>query len=235
MPSRDKLSKIATTAALYRHVAHSHFHLAGIAALLLVVATFVLAYFTYRLAHATKEVVDQNKSLLEKEDRHHMDNLRPYCVLEVIDYDVHAWESWLFAAKDIIPLKSMQFCVMLNCRITNKGLGAAFNIRIGADGGAEPCEAQHILGCLEAGGHFSISQPGYKTKEMVPLFLSRSQLQGDKKPDIKVYLEYSDMFGRRWRSDHTEVDPGFLRVEFTSLNNQPILVGPAESCRKRYP
>ena len=190
----------------------------AIATFVLAAATLLLAGFTGWMARSTKQVVEQNKHLIVLEDRHHTDNLRPYCVLEVVDLQKRGWESVFFASEDISSGNGQDHFVMLNCRIVNKGLGPAFNIRIGME---TPNEPQHVVGfrhgILGAGESFSIKQSGYQVKEMIPFFTDNmaEPFQRNVKPGVGLYVEYDDMFGKSWRSRHIEMALGFLRMEFT--------------------
>lgn len=194
----------------------------AIATFMLAVATAFLAGFTWWMARSTKRVVEQNKHLIEAEDRHHTDNLRPYCVLEIVDLQKRGWESALFASEYIASGNGPARFVMLNCRIVNKGLGPAFNIRIGME---LANESRYVVGfshdILGAGESFSIKQPSYQVEEMIPFFIDdmAAPFQRNLAPGIGLCIEYDDMFGKSWRSCHTEMALGFLRIKFTEPEN----------------
>lgn len=188
----------------------------AVATIVLAGATLLLAVFTAWMAWGTKRVVEQNKSLAEAEDHHHMENLRPYCVLEIIDVQKRNWGSALFSFEYVGSIENRGHYVMLNCRMVNKGLGPAFDIAIGIKTTDGRRYVGFTLGVLAVGETFSIKQVDDSLAEMIPFFANFPQpIKDTLQPRVHLCLEYKDMFGNMWRSSHIETVPGILLVEFT--------------------
>lgn len=192
----------------------------AIATIVLAGATLLLAAFTAWMAWGTKQVVEQNKTLMKAEDRHHMENLRPCCILEIVDPQKRNWGSALFAAEYVGSIENREQYVMLNCRVVNKGLGPAFGIDIGITTSDERQHVGFTLPVLAAGESFSIKQKGYQVPEMIPFFAeSLPPLAHNLLPGVHMYLEYKDMFHNAWRSSHLEKVPGVLLIDFQLIED----------------
>ncbi len=189
-------------------------NITAVATFVLAAATAFLASFTWWLARSTKQVVEQNKLLIEMEDRHHADNLRPYCVLEIIDLNRYNWGSTLFSAEHVWTGAHGPY-VMLNCRIVNKGLGPALDVCVGIKTVDESKHVGFMLSILAAGDKFSINQPEYEVPEMIPFFVDLPPpFEKNLQPGVGLYIEYKDMFGKLWRSDHSEKIRGIVLITF---------------------
>jgi hypothetical protein len=98
------------------------------------VVTGVLAWATYRMAKDTHEAVVAAKGEANQADRHHRENLRPFCVLEFESSDTRQYPFGDdFAPRppppDGMTLHSMgKKNISIEGRLTNKGLGPAKDI-----------------------------------------------------------------------------------------------------------
>ncbi|MDX5934730.1 hypothetical protein [Acidithiobacillus thiooxidans] len=202
---------------------------------LLGIATTALACFTYRMAKSTEkalkqnaqlvaethELVESNKILVENEERHHQENLRPLCVF-----------SYTGNLHNILRIDRSNNMVIINSDIENKGNGVAKSVKIIFRLGSPRCEGCLQLGPVAAGSKY-VNGIEKQHSEIFPLELSCIEA-GEIVPtdfflqqDWVIYIECEDIFNHKFytiyvKNDNT-ADIKFSNDPLPSLKDDNIL------------
>ena len=209
---------------------------------LLAIATGALAYYTYKMAKSTKKALEQNaqlvaethelvrsnKILVESEERHHQENLMPFCVIEPTEPEIGDIGRKMFA-DDVGRLNQTVdiFIAHLSAKISNKGNGTALNVKIKFYVNCSTTPIITNVGAITSGEYYSL----YKGKRhLVPMkvYIDKKGLWADNltriiNSDWVICLTFEDVFGNQFYSIHKK-DTENIFVEFGK--------GPENYCQK---
>ena len=186
---------------------------------LLAAATFLLAWFTKRTASEAREG-------LEQADRHHRENLRPFCVIEFIDVDNQNPFGRSFYRQFGLDYKSgpADREVRIKGRLVNKGLGPAKDVVVylnwGSSIGGQAYWLTHpvvVCGLIAANEALEIDVP--IPEHRVATTIAGGQrvptqvLEWAARDTYEVVLRYRDIFENSFRTIHARGFPQNLPVE----------------------
>ncbi len=189
---------------------------------LLAVATFGLTWFTWRTAQEAKEG-------LKQADRHHQENLRPFCVIEFWDVNVQNPFGSDFTIRTAIPGPEYRAgddkpYISIRGRLVNKGLGPAKNIVVYLNSGSS-VEGQAywlthpvvVCGLLAGGENIEIDVPIQEHRVATTVAEGRrvptQALEWVARDAYEVILRYRDIFENPFRTVHARGFPQNLAVE----------------------
>ena len=208
---------------IYHWLAAVHWGRVGTWAL--AIGTFSLAFFTWRVSRAAIKTLDQNKllvvethrlvegnnTLIESEERHHKENLRPLCVF------AHTGNLHNILTLD---MRNGRNRVIIDSDIENKGNGVAKAIKIIFRLASPRCEGCLTLGPLASGSkYFNGAEKHYS--ETIPLELSCKNDSNILHTDFllqqqwAIYMEYEDIFNAKFYTIYIKNDSN-ADIEFSS-------------------
>lgn len=197
--------------------------------------SFATAVGTLALAAATYAIIRQGQKLredseLQRKDteRQHQDRLKPICVLTPYDF-VDSWNKRGDLIKAIAPNSDNPGFgrVLVHCSLRNVGTGPAVHLRLkfrflDKDGwSTEPWELSP-LGSGEQYG--SLSAPLVIPVRLGGAF-NQTDFDGLANNLWEIWLEYQDVFGRKFQSIHSKapLDPNLSAATWvkSSTEDQP--------------
>lgn len=189
---------------------------------LLAMATFGLTWFTWRTAQETKEG-------LKQADRHHQENLRPFCVIEFWDVNVQNPFGSDFTMRTAIPGPQYRAgdekpYISIRGRLVNKGLGPAKDIVVylnsGSSVGGQAYWLTHpvvVCGLLAAGESIEIDVPIREHRVATTVAggqrVPTQALEWAARDAYEVVIRYRDIFENPFRTVHARGFPQNLTVE----------------------
>src|SRR5579872_733817 len=105
------------------------------------IATALMAIFTYNLARLTRKLAAETMEGIRQTERHHQENLRPFCVLNIDEFDdVHPFgfdfdpkdrEGKIRIASDTVARRlppPPKDAISIRGSLSNKGMGLAKSV-----------------------------------------------------------------------------------------------------------
>ena len=167
------------------------------------------------LVDETHRLVEGNKILIENEERHHQENLRPLCVLEPTEPKIGNVGTNMFADVDSYSTTRDIGITYLSAKIFNKGNGPAVNVRIRfyANPATGPCIS--TIGTIASGQNYCIYNGN---RALVPMKIYANPVDVNNvlkiiKSDWIICLTFEDIFGNQFYSIHKN-DPDNIFMEF---------------------
>ena len=184
------------------------------------IGTFLLAGVTTWLAVTTREMARSTIKLTKQENKQHIDNLRPICVLEPNGYRV---DNQNFLVKDPNSSSSLPMVIM-NGSIYNKGLGPASHIKIVLRILDKNKDFEQAIygGVIQVGEEWPKFTIGNMEK-VVPVRIkfnekyNNSDFQTIDTGAWEIFLEYKDIFGNDYYTKYTKAGENFFAGSFKGL------------------
>lgn len=186
---------------------------------LLAVATFLLAWFTQRTAGEAREG-------LEQADRHHRENLRPFCIVEFTGVDNQHPFGQNFYRQLGFDYKSgpADREVRIKGQLVNKGLGPAKDVvvylNLGSSVGGQAYWLTHpvvVCGLIAANEaiEIDVSIPEHQVATTIAggQRVPTQVLEWAAKDTYEVVLRYKDIFENSFRTVHARGFPQNPPVE----------------------
>jgi hypothetical protein len=185
-------------------------------------ATFNMAKYTLEVAKLTRTAVDETKEGLKQADKHHQENLRPFCVIEFDDVDnQHPFGSH-FGRQMGFDYKSGPAAreIRIKGRLHNRGLGPATSVTVYLNWGSSieskacwltrPVVVCGVIGVDETMEQIDIEIPETAIMPVVVdgKWAPTQALEFVAHDAYEVVLLYKDVFGNKFRTVHSR---GFLQ------------------------
>ena len=157
-----------------------------------------------RLVAETHELVESNKILVESEERHHQENLRPLCYIKPNSLRMGHVCDDIFGDLEPYVAVSAGPVLSINGTLENVGLGPAKNVSVILRRFPEKDEFRCNYGPIAAHGNFFItSKYGYSVP--LPLLGNTSNLRATdvvRFGSVVIYVEFEDFFGNIFHTTH---------------------------------
>lgn len=204
------------------------------------IATALMALATLGMAQATRETTNKAAEGLLQADRHHRENLRPFCLIDFLAADETNPFGPNFKPRPAFtgdkPTKGQKDCISIVGKLHNKGAGPAKNVVVYLNWGASAtymdgrqremdgaaCWLTHpvvIRGVIGAGETIEPTVLASITERNVIVPPGREpraaegNLEWVATDAYEVVLQYEDMFGQIFRTVHPKGIPPNLPVE----------------------
>lgn len=186
------------------------------------IATVVMAAATYYLANATKNLASDTGEATKQADRHHQENLRPFCLIEFpdasrefpfgsdFDPDARRRKALMSDSQDI----TQSAAIYVRGELQNKGNGPAkdvlvyLNARLGeGDAGAFRLTRPVVVSGLVGAGERSTIDVQITEQDIMHFWKdgkwnATQVFHAIAGQTYEVVLEYKDVFGSSFRTVH---------------------------------
>lgn len=193
------------------------------------VGTGLLALATFGLTWFTRKTAQEAKDGLKQADKHHQENLRPFCMIEFWDVNDQNPFGSDFTIRTAIPGQLYRDgdnkpYISIRGHIVNKGLGPAKDIVVylnsGSSVGGQAYWLTHpvvVCGLLAAGESTEIDVPIQQHHVATTVAEGRRMptqgLEWVARDAYEVILRYRDIFENPFRTVHARGFPQNLAVE----------------------